>query len=392
MRTLVIGPLSPFRSGVARHTTALVRELAQRPGIELSVLSFSRQYPRILFPGSDDRDSETSPPEGVEIDFCLDSIDPLNWHSQSKRMWRTRPELAIIPAWTFFIALCLGALARSLRKNQVPVTMVVHNAEDHEAALWKRALSRFQLRQADRFITHNSTIADDLARIVPGIPTIVHPHPIFDEYPEPKGSLPISAALELLFFGIVRPYKGLDVALKAFAAAKLPDARLSIVGEIWDDGGEMRGLIDSLGLSDRVNLVSRYVSDQEAAEYFARCDAVLAPYRSASASGVVALAQRYGRPIIASDIPGLAASVIDGKTGWLFPAGDTEALADLLRTKVSRASAAAMQHALARTRDELSWRRFADAILAPYAHAAGKGPSQNPSKISPGGGDAGRNR
>lgn len=365
MRVSIIGPVVPFRSGIARHTTALARELARRPGDDVSIVSFSRQYPSLLYPGESDTDPDARVPEGLNADFCLDSINPLSWRKAALRVLQSHPDVAVIPAWTFFLAPCLGFIARALRKRDVPVVMIVHNAEDHEAARWKSSLSRFQLRQGSRFLTHNSAIAADLKRLVPDIPVSIRPHPVYDDYPEPRGDLPRTHALELLFFGLVRPYKGLDVALRGLAAADLEDVRLSVVGEFWQGRAETEALIRELGLSSKVELVPRYVSDQEAAEYFDRCDAVMAPYRSATGSGVVALAQWYRRPVIASDVPGLSQAIVDGKTGWLFPAGDVSALARLLESQVSRTPAHAMRPALEATRTELSWTRFADAILDP---------------------------
>jgi glycosyltransferase involved in cell wall biosynthesis len=363
MRVCIIGPIAPFRGGIARHTTALARELGRRAGIEISVASFSRQYPRLLYPGESDRDPNLPALEGIETDFCLDTMNPLSWLATTNRILSRRPELAVIPAWSFFVAPCLGFVARALRRKGVPVTMIVHNAEDHEAAPWKTMLSRFQLRQAGRFLTHNRAIGAELKRLVADTPIGIHPHPIYDDYPEPRGDLARTASLELLFFGLVRPYKGLDIALRALAATRLQDVRLAVVGEFWQGKDETEKLIHDLGLNGKVELVPRYVTDQEAAEYFARCDAVIAPYRTATGSGVVALAQHYCRPVIASDIPGLSQAVADGSTGWLFAAGDVSALARTLETRVSRSSAAAMQPALRAAQQELSWEGFADAIL-----------------------------
>lgn len=365
MKIAVIGPVAPFRSGIARHTTALTRELARRDGVDLSVVSFARQYPAMLYPGETQIDSHVSALDGLEVDYSIDSVSPLSWRAAVNKLARVRPNLCVIPAWTFFFAPCLGWIARALRRRGVPIVMIVHNVEDHEAAWWKTILSRFQLRQADRFLTHNSAIGSDLERIAPHTPIGICPHPVYDDYPIPKGELPRNSGLELLFFGLVRPYKGLDIALHALAMTNIQDLRLSVVGEFWQEREYTEALIRNLGLEAKVELVARYVSDQEVAEFFARCDAVVAPYRSATGSGVVSLAQWYGRPVIASDVPGLSAAVIDGKTGWLFPAGDIAALAGLLNIKVSRASADAMRPTIEAVRSEFTWERFVDAIIDP---------------------------
>lgn len=364
MRVCIIGPVAPFRSGIARHTTALARELARRREVEVSVFSFSRQYPSVLFPGESEIDLQIRSPEGIETDFCLDTLDPLSWRRTVAKVINARPDMVVIPAWTFFVALCLGYLAHRLGQRGIPVLMIVHNAADHEAAWWKVAFSRLQLRQATKFLTHNTAIAADLRKWLPDTPCSVFPHPVYDEYPAPMGKLRRKAAFELLFFGLVRPYKGLDIALKALAASGRKDIRFSIVGEFWRGQADTIALIERLGLNQQVELTPRYVSDQEAAEFFARCDAVVVPYRSATGSGVVSLAQWYRRPIIASDLPGLREDVHDGSTGWLFPAGDVSALADILRSRISRTSVDAMRPALETVCQERSWKRFADAVVA----------------------------
>lgn len=365
MKICVIGPVSPFRSGIARHTTALVRALSARPDTDVSVVSFSRQYPRSLFPGASDIDPAAAQPEGVETRFILDTVNPLSWRRVARAALDSGPDLAVIPAWTFFTAPCLGYLARALRRAGIPVAMVVHNAEDHEAAGWKRRLSRFQLHQATRFVTHNASIAADLHRLVPGVSTVVQPHPVYDDYPKPRGTLQREAGLELLFFGLVRPYKGLDIALTALARARRRDIRLAIVGEFWQGRAETEALISEHGLRDSIELVPRYVADHEAAEYFARADVVVAPYRTATGSGVLALAQWYRRPVIVSDTPGLAETVVHGRNGWIFPVDDAESLSVLLDECVTRQAADAMGPALEQALEVLSWPRFAEAVIAP---------------------------
>lgn len=364
MRVCIVGPVSPIRGGIARHTTALSRELFSRDDIDIRVISFKRQHPAFLYPGEAQFDPQAEPlaAAGVDVRQIIDSINPLTWRTALADMRALRPDLVIMPAWTFFLAPCLGWLARAIRQY-APVVMIVHNARDHEAASWKSACSTFQLRQADAFVTHNAGVRDDLSELVPATVTEIHAHPVYDDYPEPMGTLPREASVELLFFGLVRPYKGLDLALGALADAGRDDIRFTVVGEFWHGRQETEALIDDLGLADSVVLVPRYVSDQEAAEYFARADWVIAPYYSATGSGVIALAQWYLRPVIASNVRGLAEAISDGATGLLFPAADQGALSEILRDKVTRPSAAGMESAIRAVREDLSWRLFADTVL-----------------------------
>lgn len=363
MKVAVIGPVAPFRSGIARHTTAIVGELAGRPGVEATVFSFARQFPRLLFPGEDQVDPGLHAPSGVPISWTIDTLNPASWVRTARQIRGYAPDLVIIPAWTFFVAPALGWIARNLRRHGIAVTMVVHNAFDHEEAAWKNRLMRFQLGQAGRLVVHNGSVADDLMRHDLHALIAVCPHPLYDDYPEPKGALPRRAPLELLFFGLVRPYKGLDTLLGALAMAERDDVMLTVAGEFWSGQAETRRQISDAQLDSIVDLIPRYVSDEEAAELFARADVVVVPYRTATGSGVLALAHRYARPVVASDIPPMREAIVHGTTGWLFPAGDSSALASLLAGEVSSGRIESMKEPLRALRGSLSWPRFVDAIL-----------------------------
>lgn len=363
MKIAVIGPVAPFRSGIARHTTAIVSELAGRPGMEIAVFSFSRQYPKRLFPGEEQVDPALQAPSRVPVSLTIDTLNPASWIRTARLVRDFAPELVVMPAWTFFVAPALGWIASNLRGHGVPVTMVVHNAFDHEEAAWKNRLMRFQLGQADRITVHNRSVAEDVSRHGLRAPVAICPHPLYDDFPDPKCNLPRRAQLELLFFGLVRPYKGLDTLLRALELVELDDIRLTVAGEFWSGQAETRRQISDARLDSKVDLIPRYVSDEEAAELFARADVVVAPYRTASGSGVVALAHHYSRPVIASDIPAMREAIVEGKTGWLFPTGDPAALASLLSEVISTERIESMKGSLSALRSSLSWPRFVDAIL-----------------------------
>jgi glycosyltransferase involved in cell wall biosynthesis len=360
--------VTPFRSGVANHTTELARAVAARRDTSCAVFSFSRQYPRLLFPGQDDRAADAKRLENPRAEYAIDAINPFSWQAAAHRIRRWMPDIVIIPAWTFFLAPCLGWIARALRRAGVPVVAVVHNVADHEAAGWKRAASVFQLRQASGYVTHNEQLRRQLIELVGPTRVRVHPHPIFSHFPEPEGPAIRRAPLELLFFGLIRPYKGLDIALRAAAKMRRRDFKLSIVGEFWDGRRQAEALIATLGLAEQVDLVPRYVSDREAATCFARADAVILPYRSVSGSGVIPLAYRYGKPVVVSDLAGLTEMVSPGSTGWIVPVDDPDALAQLLDTEVTAERAIAMAAGIQRTRQSMSWESFAEAAIS-AAHA-----------------------
>ncbi len=361
-RIAIVGPVDPFRGGIAKHTTQVALALNARSDIEVCVFSFRSLYPKHLFPGKNERCDKTRAPENLDISYIINTVNPLSWLRAVRKIRDWRADEVVIPAWTFFVAPCLGVIARMCKRNGAAVSMIVHNVADHEEDRWKVWLSNFQIRAADRFLTHGTALADALSQLGLSAPIHIRPHPIFEQYPDATGALSPRAPLELLYFGFVRPYKGLDVALRGLAASGRRDVRLSIVGEFWEGRKDTDALIERLDISDLVEIVDRYVSDGEAAEYFARADVVILPYRSASGSGVVPLAYRYGAPVIVSDLPGLTEVVDDGETGWVTPAGSPKAIAELLNCEVTRETAAGMRSSIADVRREMNWNRFVECL------------------------------
>ncbi|MBT2134256.1 glycosyltransferase [Croceibacterium sp. LX-88] len=338
--------------------------MGDRKDIQFEAESFAKLYPTWLYPGESERDPTSSSEAPFTAQHSLNSLDPVGWRKAAARISRRGPGVAVIPAWTFFLGPALGTIARYLKRHGLKVMMIVHNAADHERSLWKSRLSNWQLAAADGFVVHTDEVAHDLRKAGHTQPICVIPHPIFTDFPEAQHTLPRRGRLELLCFGLVRHYKGVDIALRALAHPGLEGVHLTVAGEIWEGEKDIRALAQSRALDGRVELVSRYVSDVEAAEYFVRCDAVLAPYRSVSGSGVLAVAQHYRRPVIAADLPGFSGLIEHGKNGWLFPTEDEAALARLLRDRVSRQSAQALGRNIAGELSDGGWREYADALIA----------------------------
>ncbi len=361
LRVAMIGPLPPFRGGIAQHTMMLARALATRS--DLLVVSYSRQYPRLLYPGKSDVDPALKPLDAPWCRYALDSLDPLSWRRVAATILAHRPDAILLPWWTVYWAPCIAYLTRRFAAHGVPVVFVCHNVVDHDAAAWKRWLTRRALGRGNVFVVQSAEERDRLRPWQPNAEILVHPHPVYDQYPEPVRVLPRRAALELLFFGLVRPYKGLDLLLQAIASLRTRDLKLTIAGEVWRGMESIPLLIDRLGIADRVELLDRYISADEAAVLFTRADAVVLPYRRATGSGVLALAYRYRRPVIAARVAGLEELVEAGRTGLLVAPDSPTALAASIETLTAE-RAAAMAPAIALAAARLTWDSLADAIVA----------------------------
>jgi glycosyltransferase involved in cell wall biosynthesis len=356
----VVGPVLPFRGGIAQHTTMLSRALAQQA--ECHVFSFKRLYPQWLFPGESDRDPDYAGHREPGTQYGLDSLNPLTWRTAVQQIRQLQPAFVLIPWWTFFLGPMLAYIAWSLRRSRIPVVFFCHNVLDHEQAAWKRALTRLVLRQGSRFVVHTQVEAERLAELIPNPKVTVHPHPIYDQFPPSKNALPRRAGLELLFYGFVRPYKGLDLLVEAMGELKGKDVFLTVAGEFWEGQQAIERRIRELGIESQIEIRARYHSDEETADLFTRADVVVLPYRSATGSGVVPIAYHYDRPVIVTRVGGLPEVVTDHKTGRIIDKNNQAALVSAIQ-RTTFHSCAAMHPAIQQIKTKMSWQSIASKVL-----------------------------
>jgi glycosyltransferase involved in cell wall biosynthesis len=358
-RLALVGPVTPYRGGIAQYTTALRRALARR--CELHTISFRRQYPAWLYPGKSDREPGPGDLAEPQVDYLLDALNPFTWTAAARSIAARGCELAIIDWWTLFWAPAFALIARMLRARGVPVLFLCHNLFDHDSNPIKRAIASRLLAQADVYLVHGSVQADALRRQFPGKHVVVHPHPTYDRFPAPMQPLPRRGRLELLFFGFIRPYKGLDTLIAALAKLNDPEVHLSIVGEPWCPVDQLRAEVQASG-APNVDLHLDYVDDESAARFFARADLVVLPYRAATSSGVAAVAYHYDRPILATRVGGLPDVIEEGRTGFLVDADSPEQLAACLK-HLSRERLDAMGSAVRSFKSRFTWDSLATALL-----------------------------
>jgi glycosyltransferase involved in cell wall biosynthesis len=336
-RVALVGPLPPWRGGIADQTLRLARAM-KHLGVAPRVFTFRRMYPAFLYPGPRNREDPFDEgkegfPEGLdEVRPILDGMNPFSFSSASKEILASGASLLVVPWWTAYFAPHVLLLFAGISRAAPGVTklLLCHNVFDHERNPLKSALTRAVLRRADRFVVQNARSAGEILSERPDARVDVIPHPS-----EPRAVIPDRAAARarlgvpadvplFLFSGFLRPYKGWDVLLEAFAAARrgVPEAQLVLAGEAW---GAARDVPARAPAGVRLEL--RYLSEDERALWFAACDAVVCPYRHATGSGIAADALAFSRPVIGSAVDGLAGIVEEGRSGLLVPPGDAGALA-----------------------------------------------------------------
>ena len=311
LRTLFVGPVPPLRGGIAQHGARLAEAFGRRGTLE--VRTWRALYPGFLYK-RDQRDESATPFPGAEA--RLSWWSPLSWRAAGRR--GRAFDLVVLPWVTPFHAVACRTIARAARPT--PTVAVVHNALPHEPMPMQRSLTRAGLRPMRGFVVHSGSVRSSLRELLSGRTAELVPHPPNLELaPTP---LPPAEPLRLLFLGFVRAYKGLDIALDALGEMVQHgrDAHLTVAGEFWDSLEEWTGRVRDAGLVERVDLRPGYQSDETMAELLASHHVLVAPYRSATQSGVVPLAHAAGRPVVATNVGGLAEQV--GDAGVVVPPED----------------------------------------------------------------------
>ncbi len=368
---VLIGPGWPFKGGIASHTTYLYRALRE-VGPVLFV-GLRRQYPRWLYPGGSDRapgDLTLFEPDARRL---LAPLSPLAWWRGARAIARFHPGHIVIPWWHVFWAPMTCALLLLLRRlcPNARIIFLVHNAVGHEENSIAWQLARRVLRRGDAWIVHARSEAEQLRTMLGDVPVHYQPHPAYpvadDGLPDracARARLSLADAPTLLFFGYVRPYKGLDTLLQALALlGDSPRCQLVVAGEIWGSAAAWDELAQQLGISARVRFENRYIAEADIPAYFAAADLVVLPYRSATGSGVVRLAHSHGRPALVTRTGALADAIEEGITGYVVPPEDPVALAQAIRQFFDGPPRLAMEQAARRSARSDDWHRLAQAIL-----------------------------
>ena len=311
-RLALVGPVYPYRGGIAHYTTMLYRAL-KASCYEVLLVSLSRQYPQWLFPGASDRDPSEQAMRVDEARYWLDLVNPLTWVTTAFRLARYRPSVLIMQWWQGFWAplwLTLGVAVKL--SGHTKICIVCHNVLPHEARPWDRWLARLVLGMADRVIVQSKSEREVILSLLPDACAESVPHPLYDMWADkavPRDEARVRLALPptapvLLFFGLVREYKGLRYLLQALPAVQraLGNVHLLVVGEFWHEKQAYLDQIRQLGVADRVTVVDRYVPNEEVPLYFAAADVVTLPYVHATQSGVVQLAYGFGGPVITTHV------------------------------------------------------------------------------------------
>ncbi len=325
MKIIIIGTAHPYRGGLATFNERLAQQYIHE-GHQIEMITFTLQYPSFLFPGKTQFTNDPQP-EGITIKRKINSINPFNWISVGKKIRKKNADLVIFCYWMSFMSPCFGTIARKIRKNKkTKCIALVHNMIPHEPSLFDKILSPYFVNQMHAFIALSESVVDDINKFdKKNKPKVFSPHPIYDHYGE---KIAREHALEqlnlskdyryLLFFGFIRPYKGLDLLLDAFAYERLRqyNTKLIVAGEFYEDASFYQQKIKDLKLEDLIELHTDFIPSNKVNIYFSACDIVTQPYKTATQSGVTQIAFHFNKPMLVTTVGGLAEIVIHNVIGY----------------------------------------------------------------------------
>ena len=332
-KLIILGSAWPLRGGLAAYNERLARAFIEA-GWTVRIFTFSLQYPSFLFPGKTQY-SDAPKPIDLNIEVCVNSINPINWLKTARKIRKFNPDLLIIKFWIPFMAPVLGTIAR---RSKAKVISVLDNVIPHEKRAGDKLLIRYFLKSVDAFIAMSQSVADDLIHLKPKAVFALNPHPLYDNF---GNAVEKSVARErlslekegryLLFFGFIRDYKGLDILLDAMKDERIKElgVRLIIAGEFYSDSAPYLKQIEENRIGDRLILATDFIPDDKVGVYFSASDLIVQPYKSATQSGVTQIAYHFEKPMVVTDVGGLAEIVPHGKAGYVVNA-DASEIADAI--------------------------------------------------------------
>lgn len=365
MKIVFLSVFYPFRGGIAQFSSALVKALL-KSGTEIIPLNFKRQYPNFLFPGKTQFVEKNDVVEDFETHQIIDSINPVSYLKAKKFVNEQKASVLIVNYWMTFFGICQGFIAKKSKVEQK--IAILHNLIPHEQKFYDTFVNRYFLKQFDAFVVMSDKVKADLLKMKPGAKHIQLEHPNYNHFGNKMNQSHAREQLNLpqdkkvlLFFGLIRKYKGLDILIDVLSNLK-EDYVLLIAGECYEDVNSYFQQINNLGLNQRVFLNTNYIPDEAVSVYFSASDLCVLPYRTATQSGIVAVANQFEIPIVASNVGAFPKSIQKGE-GLIFEAENNSDLQGKIEQYFDQNLKETFQSNIRLKNQKLTWDFFTEEIL-----------------------------
>lgn len=367
MKIAILSCFYPYRGGISQFNACLYGELSKTHNVK--AFNFKRQYPEFLFPGKTQyvtKDDEAVPVESVSL---LDTANPFSYVSTYRQIRAWEPDVLIVRYWMSYFAPSLGYITRRMRKH-CKVISILDNVVPHEQRFFDTPLTKYFLSGSDGSVTLCEAVSKDLLRLRPDAEFRVIQHPLYSHFGEriPREEASRKLGLDpkrktILFFGLIRLYKGLDILLEAFE--KLPeDYQLIIAGEPYGSFDRYQKIIDRITKPERIHMSLKYIKDSEVSVFFSAADIAVLPYRSATQSGISSVAYHFEVPMIVTDVGGLKETVGDTGTGIVAPECTPQAIMhEIERYFAEPQLKQSFITNIRKEKERLSWKSFSEQLI-----------------------------
>ena len=369
MKITLLSTAYPYRGGIAVFTERLARAF-QTEKDDVNISTFSLQYPNFLFPGKSQY-SSSEKPKNLDITSEVNSINPLNWLRIGIKIRKQKPDLLILKYWIPFLSPSLGTIARIVRtNNHTKVIVIIDNLIPHEKRFGDNILNKYFINSVDAFVAMSKSVFNDLGKFDVNKKKVLGVHPLYDNFGKAISKKNAIEYLSLdhnykymLFFGIIRKYKGLDILLEAFSDNRLQNQNLKLIvaGEFYEEEKPYHDLIDKYNLSESVILDTKFIADNEVVNYFCAADIIVQPYKNATQSGVTQIAYHFEKPMLVTDVGGLKEIVPHNKAGYVCEPNAKD-VANSLVDFFSKEKEAEFIEGVKEEKSKYSWKKMTENI------------------------------
>lgn len=367
MKITIIGPSYPYRGGISHYNTVFCQNLKKKH--EIDIISFKRLYPKILFPGKDQRDLESKEKIDINSTEIIDSINPITWFKVVKRIKNFNPNIVLMYWWTPYFTFNFYTISYLVKKyTKAKIVFLCHNVAPHDARFIDKFLTRIGLSKSDYFIVHAKAEKELLEEMRPNAKTVQHVHPTYEVFKEKTIEEDLSSLnlrkKVILFFGFVREYKGLTYLLQAMPELikKYPDLDLLIVGEFWEGREKYEEEVKKLDISSHIKLIDSYVPNEKVGNYFKVSDICVLPYLTATNSGIVQTSFGFEKPVIVTSVGGLPEVVTDKKTGLVIEPKNPSAIIEAVSFFYDNKKSEEFKKNIIQEKDRFSWDRLVEVL------------------------------
>jgi len=366
---IILGPAHPFRGGIASFNERLATEL-KSVGKDVKILTYTTQYPSLIFPGKDQFTNDPAPSD-LSIERTFSTINPLSWRKTIQKIRKANVDLVLSRFWLPYTSLSTNYIHRKLRTSNQRQLSIVDNLIPHQHMPGDQYLIKQFLTSVDNYICLSTGVQKDLLSLKKQANSNCILHPVYDHYGDILQKEEAASVLKLnpdfnylLFFGFIKPYKGLDLLLDSLDKDTLKKYKLKllIAGDVYGSAKPYLDIIERKQLSEFVIFHQDYIPNDKVPAYFSIADLVVQPYRTATQSGISQIALFYEKPVVVTDVGSLADFVDHQKTGYVVPV-DKKEIAASIEQHFANDNHQVMEEAIKKQKQQFSWKSFTEDLL-----------------------------